>query len=282
LKSAADSGSISSGIGLPENPFALLIEITVMFKICNDGAFAFGVVNLLLLPELSHLFRIVKIYVVDGQVRRFHEILFHLITEMHQSLLRFGMQRTAGFVLVGGRSSRMGKDKARLKVGSQLMVEVVARAVAETAGSVTLIGNPEAFADLPFECLPDTRSSSGPLAGLESALAAHRAELNLVTGCDMPDLQRADLECLLAATAQNESLCTVVRDASGRRHPLCAVYRLGALPFIRRALDDRRLRLQELVEELKAEEVPIDSVLNNLNTPEQWAAWQTAQPAKRI
>ena len=188
------------------------------------------------------------------------------------------MMRVAGFVLVGGRSSRMGEDKARLRVDSRFLVEVVTDAVKKAAGSVTLIGNPDSFADLPFECLPDARPGLGPLAGLEVALASGRGELNLVAGCDMPDIKSPDLVSLLAAASETNALCTLARDTDGRRHPLCGVYRSAALPFVRAALDAGRLRLQDLVEELKAVDVRIDAVLSNLNTPEQWAAWQAAQP----
>ncbi len=186
--------------------------------------------------------------------------------------------RGAGFVLAGGRSSRMRQDKARLKVGSRYLVEVVAHAVATITGSVTLIGDPSSFADLPLECLPDLRPGLGPLGGLEAALASHRGEFNLVLGCDMPDIQSSDLQQLLAAAHETSALCTVAVDTTGHRHPLCAVYHRNALPFVRTALDTRRLRLLDLVEELKAVDVRIHSVLTNLNTPEQWAAWQAAQP----
>lgn len=182
----------------------------------------------------------------------------------------------AGFVLTGGRSSRMGENKARLKLGPHFLVELVAHTVRETIGNVTLVGNPLAFADLPFECLPDAQPGFGPLSGLETALASHRAELNLLTGCDMPDLKTTDLTQLLTAATQNNALCTLARDANGRRHPLCAVYRTEALPYVQNALAARRLRLFSLVEELEAEDVQIDSVLHNLNTPEQWTAWKKA------
>ncbi len=189
------------------------------------------------------------------------------------------MQRTAGFVLVGGRSSRMGKDKARLRMGADFLVEVVAREVEEAAGNVMLVGNPTAFADLPYACLRDMRPDLGPVAGLEAALASERGEFNLVTGCDMPDLQTSDLARLLKVAEETKALCTLARDRRERRHPLCAVYRREALPLVRAALDAGRLRLLELVEELEAVEVRFDSVLSNLNTPEQWAAWQAKQPA---
>jgi molybdopterin-guanine dinucleotide biosynthesis protein A len=114
---------------------------------------------------------------------------------------------------------------------------------------------------------------------LETALSNHRAEFNIVTSCDMPGIQAGDLKRLLAVCRETQSLCAVARDADGRTHPLCALYHGDCLPFITAALDAGRLRLLDLLKELKAVEVPIDSVLHNLNTPEAWAAWQAAQPA---
>ena len=187
------------------------------------------------------------------------------------------MERAAGFVLVGGRSSRMRQDKAKLRVGDYYLVELVAQAVAQAAGSVTLVGNPASFADVPFDCLTDLHPRCGPLAGIEAALASERAEFNLIVGCDMPNIPVAELVRLLEAARQSASLCTIALDTDGRRHPLCAVYRQGALPLVRAALASGRLRLLDFVEELKAGEVRIDSTLSNLNTPEQWAAWQAAQ-----
>jgi len=184
---------------------------------------------------------------------------------------------TAGFVLVGGRSTRMGRDKARLPVDSRLLVELVAGTVAEAAGSVTLVGNPAAFADLPFVCLADARPGCGPVAGLETALANSQSEFNVVVACDMPGIRAADLARLLAVCEESRTLCALVKDTIGRKHPLCAVYRNTCLPIVRAALDAGRWRLLDLVEELKAVEVPIDSILSNVNTPEDWAAWQAAR-----
>jgi molybdopterin-guanine dinucleotide biosynthesis protein A len=187
--------------------------------------------------------------------------------------------RVAGFVLVGGRSARMGSDKARLRAGARLLLEVVASRVAEAADGVTLIGPPRAFEDLPFPCLADLRPGLGPLAGLETALESSRDEYNVVASCDIPGIRAADLRRLLAVCRETQALCVLARDPSGRRHPLCAVYRRECLPIVGAALDAGRLRLLEFVEELRAVDVPIDAVLHNLNTPEDWAAWQAEQPA---
>src|SRR5438270_145203 len=71
----------------------------------------------------------------------------------------------AGYVLVGGRSSRMGHDKARLRLPAHhlLLVESVAAKVQKVAGNVTLIGNSAAYRDLALECLPDLPRGIGVL-----------------------------------------------------------------------------------------------------------------------
>jgi molybdopterin-guanine dinucleotide biosynthesis protein A len=180
--------------------------------------------------------------------------------------------QSAGFVLVGGRSSRMGQDKARLPMGAGLLVEEIAVKVANAASRVTLVGAPERYSDLPFECLPDLRPHLGPLAGIETALAANYGELNLIIGCDMPDLAPEWLDEIVFSAGRTDARCVVTRDAAGKIHPLCAVYRRECLPLVRGALDRGRLKLLDLLKELRAVEMHTAAIIGNLNTPQQLAA----------
>lgn len=180
--------------------------------------------------------------------------------------------QAAGFVLVGGRSSRMGQDKARLRLGSRLLVEEIAAKVAAATAHVALVGPPERYADLPFECLRDLHPGLGPLAGIETALAADRSEINLICGCDMPGLETDWLEKLVVTARRTRARCVVTRDAAGKVHPLCAVYRNECLPFVRRALAARRLRLLDFLKELPVIEMHTSSTIGNLNTPQDLAA----------
>ena len=187
-----------------------------------------------------------------------------------------GMQ-AAGFVLVGGLSTRMGRDKALLLSGSHPLVKDVAEQVAVAAGSVALVGKPERYRDLGLECLVDLRLNVGPLAGIETALKSDRGELNLIAACDMPGLKVSWLQALLRQAEETQARAVVIRDKAGLIHPLCGVYRRGCLPVIQEALDTRRLRLMDVVEELCAVPLDIDEIIWNVNTPQEWSAWREQQ-----
>lgn len=169
----------------------------------------------------------------------------------------------------------MGTDKARLRLGTRMIIEEIAEKVAAVAGNVALVGSPEKYADLPFERLPDLRPGLGPLSGIESALASGRGEWNLIAGCDMPGLQETWLRGLAERAIARGAHCVVIAERSGRVHPLCAVYRSSALPAVRAALDGGRLRMMDLLGELEAEFLEIDGAVANVNRPEEWEAFAT-------
>jgi molybdopterin-guanine dinucleotide biosynthesis protein A len=168
----------------------------------------------------------------------------------------------------------MGTDKARLPLGSHCLIEDVAGKISAAAGNVALVGSPDRYVDLPFECLEDLRPGFGPISGIEAALASRRGDLNLIAGCDMPRLEIGSLRELVAQARSSGALCVVARDADCRTHPLCAVYKSACLPVVSRAIDERRLKLMDLIAELKPEYVFIKHSLPNLNHPEDWISWQ--------
>ncbi len=177
-------------------------------------------------------------------------------------------------MLAGGLSTRMGRDKALLRWNNGSLVEQLAKPVKEAAGSVAIIGDPSRYAQLGFDCFPDVRSGLGPLAGLETALETRRGDLNLVLACDMPGVDTAWLRRLIDQADECKAPCVATRDASGVVHPLCAVYRSDCLPIIQRALDEGKLRLQDLLVEVGAIMADTAQILSNVNTPEEWTAWR--------
>ena len=145
----------------------------------------------------------------------------------------------AGVVLAGGLSTRMGYDKAQLRLYGADQPDILARTHALLSGLL-----PRCWvscrSDAPrsgYECLYDATPGQGPAAGILAALLAAQTEgfaAVLALSCDMPLMDAPTLHRLLATRAQAPAgtLATLYVDASnGRLEALAAVYETASLPF---------------------------------------------------
>jgi molybdopterin-guanine dinucleotide biosynthesis protein A len=159
-------------------------------------------------------------------------------------------------LLTGGRSSRMGTDKAQVTIEGETLLERVA-GVAGSVGDVVLVGGPPAEG---LERIPDLRSGRlGPLAGLEAALVHGAGRDVILVGVDQPFV-RADTLRRLSEIAGD----AVVPIDNRWEQVTCAVYRDRCLPAIQEALDT-------------AEDLAIITILANVGTTRverhEWTAW---------
>jgi molybdenum cofactor guanylyltransferase len=183
------------------------------------------------------------------------------------------METSAGFVLTGGRSSRMGRDKALLPIEGSVLVERTAERVRAAAGSVILIGAPERYRHLELPLAADLAENCGPIGGLYTALTTTRSDWNLLVACDMPGLTVGFLRELLDAARQHGSTCLVPQTPSGL-HPLCAVYHRRAVLAVESAIEHKHFKMHDLLKVLEAQSFPVADAaqLQNVNTPVEWAA----------
>lgn len=175
----------------------------------------------------------------------------------------------AAWVLVGGRSSRMGTDKAFLNTGKGPLAAHVAELAAEVCPAVTLVGDPTLYASLGFPVIPDNHTGLGPLGGIEAALKASPAEWNLIVACDMPALDAVLLESLFTAAEGFD--CALPQHPDGRLEPLCAVYNKRGHAAIEAALAAGIRKVTEgLKSGLKVNYVLTDreAAFANWNTPQ--------------
>ena len=147
-----------------------------------------------------------------------------------------------GFVLAGGKSSRMGEDKALLKIGDETFAERAARTLSPVCeGRVRIVLNPnQSAADFSrFEFVRDLFNERGAPGGIHAALANSESEWTIILACDMP-LATEETISRLAEIALNvppEISAVVPRQPDGRLQPLCAVYRTSAcLPRLEKLL----------------------------------------------
>ena len=186
----------------------------------------------------------------------------------------------AAALLVGGASSRMGRDKAALPIAGGSAASLLARRLASLCEEVLLVGG-EPPTDAPGRRVPDPPGPRCALRGLVGALDAARAERVLVLATDLPLVSEA---LLLGLCAWPEADAVLARDAEGPQ-PLCAVYRRERVqaPARRRLAEGSRLALRDLLAELEVRVLPADvqaaldpdgTALCNVNTPEDWARAQ--------
>jgi len=189
----------------------------------------------------------------------------------------YSLMQASGFVLAGGRSTRMGRNKALLPFRGMTLLEHVAGIVRDAVGSVTLIGDPAQLGHLGLTAVPDQLPGCGPAGGIYTALAMTNTHWNLIVGCDMPALARDILIALVsrASAAPLAINCIAVAGANGEPEPLCAVYHRRCLAAVARAIGENRLKMKDLVTELGTELMPVDpAAVANVNTPDEWMEFQ--------
>lgn len=182
--------------------------------------------------------------------------------------------RAEGFVLTGGQSRRMGRDKALLSHRGMPLALWVARELEPVATRVRLVGRADRHGGLGLPVVEDIRPGLGPLAGLEAALTAAETPWILLVACDMPAVSTALFRNLLAAAASCRADAVVPCHAGRGREPLCAAYHRRALRTVRRALDSGDLKMLHLLESLKVYEWTAEDrgAFRNVNTAEDLAA----------
>ena len=193
------------------------------------------------------------------------------------------MQRVGGIVLCGGRSSRMGRPKAWLPFGGELMLPRVVRVLGEVVAPVVVVAAPgQDVPPLPpgVEIVRDPEEGRGPLQGLAAGLEALRGRVDAayLSSCDVPFLQPAFVRRIVELLGDH-SVC--VPNVDGYFHPLAAVYRVEVAPVAARLLAENRPRPVFLFDAVptrvvRPEELadvdPTFQSLRNLNAPEDYDA----------
>lgn len=188
----------------------------------------------------------------------------------------------AAFVLAGGASRRMGRDKALLELNGVPMVVRMARLAEPHVASVTVVGPPERYASLGLSVVPDRWPGTGPLGGIATALSVSSADWNLIIGCDLPHLTSEWIEWLISRMLESPTQAVVPESRLGLE-PLAAIYRKGCGLAFSTALKRGVRRVSEAVGEISFEKVTAsewhklgmtDMLFHNVNTPEDFAKVQ--------
>jgi molybdopterin-guanine dinucleotide biosynthesis protein A len=188
-------------------------------------------------------------------------------------------QSITGVILAGGKSSRMGQNKALMSLGGKRLVDRVVEVMRSVFDDLLMVTNtPEMYADLGIPMVRDVWPEKGSLGGVYSAIYHVATPYCLVVACDMPFLQTAVLRYLIT---QINDYDVVVPDVLGELQTLHAIYSKACLQPIERRLEANRLRIVGFFPDVRVRTVtgselesydPELLAFQNLNTPEEFQA----------
>ena len=182
----------------------------------------------------------------------------------------------AAFVLAGGKSTRMGGDKAFRELGGRTLLARALALAGAVSQDVRIVGDRERFVQF-GPVVEDVHPGHGPLGGIHAALSVTCAHLNLVLAVDLPFVEPAFLAYLLSEAGGTGALVTLPQAAGGWQ-PLCAVYRREFLDAAEPALRKGKNKIDALFERVEVRAIGEEelgragfssAMFRNLNTPEE-------------
>jgi len=187
-----------------------------------------------------------------------------------------GVNRLSAFVLAGGKSSRMGRDKAFLAWGHETLLSHALKLAGNVTANVYIVGDAKKFASC-GSVVEDVYRDRGPLGGIHAALAGSTTDLNLMLAVDLPLVKPEFLHYLISQADESGATVTLPHAGSGWQ-PLCAVYRSGFAAIAEESLIEEKNKIDALFARVKTRVLQEQELVQrgfsaamfrNLNTPEE-------------
>ena len=181
-----------------------------------------------------------------------------------------------GLVLAGGKSRRMGQDKALLDRDGQSQLAYLAGLLEKKVGRVfvsTRVDQKDDGERRKYAQIVDRYDDIGPLAGILSAMEECPEADWLVVACDLPNINGETISYLLENCSAEQPFTAYVSSHDGLPEPLCAIYRAGSIDIIRRFADEGIYCPRKIL--IRSDTFLLEQThpgsLDNINTPDDLA-----------
>ena len=152
--------------------------------------------------------------------------------------------KVSAIILAGGNSSRLGRDKALIKIyNSSTIIHTIVEKLQVISDDVIIVTNGQRYANLGVKSTSDVYLNNGPLAGLHSGLLAAKHSHALVVACDMPFLNVKLLNYMVSQPLNYDAL---VPKIEGWLEPLHTIYSRQCIGPIERMLEAHRFKILDL------------------------------------
>ncbi|MBN1251816.1 MAG: molybdenum cofactor guanylyltransferase [Bacteroidales bacterium] len=180
-----------------------------------------------------------------------------------------------GIVLCGGRSIRMGENKALLKLNNKFIISYVIDSLKEFCDEIILSTNSNELDFLNLKTIADEYKNIGPIAGILSGLESSKTDLNIIASCDTPFFSSDLINFLLKFSNQNE---IVIPEFEDFLQPITGIFKKSVIKTIKQEIELGNHSPQKIIKKANLKIVKIDNSLNffnnklfmNINTKEDY------------
>lgn len=185
-----------------------------------------------------------------------------------------GKNNITGIILAGGKSSRMGTDKATLLLKEKTFIQHIIEAMKPLVNNIVIVSDNPNHDEFEIGRIEDVIKDAGPLAGLYSGLQYSKTDYNLVVSCDVPLITSEVLKRLIKNYEENYDVIQL--ESYQKTMPLTALYKKTCEIIIKNLLDKGERRVRFAVSQLKTKTITLDdnlaSAVININTKEEFDA----------
>lgn len=179
-------------------------------------------------------------------------------------------------ILAGGKSSRMGEDKALLEYEGKYFIEKIAEELSFFEEKIIARGNNSSLTEITdskWQVIPDIYLDHGPMGGMHVALKTCESDAMFVVTCDMPLITGHLVRQICEAFDQQYDALIVVT-SDGKYHPLCGIYRKELYESMEEYLKQDNNRMMAVLKKCRLKYLQLDEVcskqLMNVNTKEEY------------
>ncbi len=156
------------------------------------------------------------------------------------------MGKIGGIILAGGKSSRMGQNKAMMKIADKHLIEYVYDIINKFTNQIIISSNNDEYSFLSCKTVPDLYQNIGPVAGIFSCLKKAKYEKNIVMSCDTPFVSEKIIKEIIQKSSNYD--VTIVRNGDFIE-PLIGVYNKSIINIFEKAILEKNYSIRRVIKQ---------------------------------
>lgn len=166
------------------------------------------------------------------------------------------IRKINGYILAGGKSSRMGTDKGLLDFNGKPITQTIIEQLQPAVNKIIIVSTNAEYEKFGLEVVPDLIKDKGPAGGIHAVLSHTDAEQTFVMSCDMPNITTLAIQYMIAQSTNSEITLPVHHE---KTEPLFGMYSKKCLPLWQQLIEQGMIKLQEMVTHFKLLKIDVDN-----------------------